>query len=523
MKSYSRTTNTVLNFISSVGGQVIVMIMSFVVRTFFIKTLGKEYLGINGLFSNILSLLSLAELGVGSAILFKLYTPIAREDKKRITVLMNFYKTAYRYIGIAVAILGLCMLPFLPILIKDYDTLSRLGINSSFIYILYLLNTVSSYLFLAYKSAIIKAHQKEYIINVISYVVTVIKGIVQIIVLLIGCKFEVYILVSIVFIILQNCIYALAANKMYPFINEKPEEKLSRKETKEIVKDCTALFFYKLNTVVLKSTDNIVLSVFMGLNEVALYSNYYIFYTTIQTLFAKIYNAVSHSLGNLHTTNKQNHEYTIFKIVDMITVIFGGTAFVGIFVVGDEFIETWIGAQWIIGQPFCFLLGLEIYTLAIRTALSKYRATMGLFQQAKYRPLAGMIINVILSVVLANIWGISGVILATIIADWATFMWFDPIIIFKYGFKGRFSVNKYFITNIRYFIAVIIIGVVDYLLCTHILVGYGWISIIFHALICGITVPSVLFYMERNSEECKYILNLAWKYVHRITIRFNNK
>ena len=117
----------------------------------------------------------------------------------------------------------------------------------------------------------------------------------------------------------------------------------------------------RLNTVVLKSTDNIVLSIFLGLDKVALYSNYYIFYTTIQTLFAKIYNSISHSLGNLHTTNHKEREYLIFKATDLITVIIGGTAFIGLFVVGDEFIRVWLGETWVISQPFSFLLGLEVY------------------------------------------------------------------------------------------------------------------------------------------------------------------
>ena len=213
MKSHSRTTNSLLNFCSSIGAQLIVMIMNFVVRTVFISTLGKEYLGINGLFSNILSLLSLAELGVGSAILFKLYEPISKNDQERIISLMHFYKTIYRYIGIAVAILGVCMIPFLPYLIKNYQRLATLGINTAFVFVLYLVNTVSSYLFLAYKSAIIKANQKEYIINIISYLVTVIRSLVQIVALILIPVFEIYVLISILFVIVQNIIFAIVANQ----------------------------------------------------------------------------------------------------------------------------------------------------------------------------------------------------------------------------------------------------------------------------------------------------------------------
>ena len=513
---HSRTTNTIFNFTSSVGGQLIVMVMNFVVRTFFIRTLGRDYLGINGLFSNILSLLSLAELGVGSAILYKLYDPIARNDRHRITVLMKFYKTAYRIIGTAVAVVGICLIPFLPVLIKNYDHLIELNINPVLIFLLYLLNSVSSYLFLAYKSAIIKAHQKEYIISLIAYFVTIAKGVFQILTLLTVRSFEVYVAVSITFVIIQNCISAYLADRMYPYITEKTDDKLSKEETRGIIKDCSALFLYKINTVVLKSTDNIVLSVFMGLDMVGLYSNYYIFYTTIQTLFAKIFNSVSHSLGNLHTTHDVKHEYKVFEVVNLITVILGGTAFVGIFVVADEFIKTWIGAEWVIAQPFSFILGLELYTMAIRTALSKYRATMGLFQQAKYRPLVGMIINIVLSVALVNIWGISGVLLATVIADWTTFMWFDPIIIHKHGFVNEFPVRQYFVVNIAYFLIVCVVAAVDYLICIRFLTGMGWISVIVHAIICGITVPAALLTFKHGSEEGRYVNRAVMKYVHKI-------
>ena len=516
LKEHSRTTNTIFNFTSSVGGQLLVMIMNFVVRTFFIRTLGREYLGINGLFSNILSLLSLAELGVGSAILYKLYDPIARDDRHRITVLMNFYRTAYRIIGTAVAAVGLTLIPFLPMLIKNYDSLIELNINPVLIFLLYLLNSVSSYMFLAYKSAIIKAHQKEYIISLISYFVTVAKGVFQILTLLTIRSFEVYVAVSIAFVILQNCIFAFVANRMYPYITEKTDEKLSREETRGIIRDCSALFLYKINTVVLKSTDNIVLSVFKGLGEVGMYSNYYIFYTTIQTLFAKIFNSVSHSLGNLHTTHDVRHEYKIFEVVNLITVILGGTAFAGISAVADEFIRTWLGAEWVIPQPFSFILGLELYTMAIRTALSKYRATMGLFQQARFRPLAGMIINVVLSVALVNVWGISGVLLATVIADWTTFMWFDPIIIHKYGFKNAFPVRGYFITNIAYFAIVCVVTAADNLICSRLFSGMGWGSVLLHAAICGITVPGARLLYKCGSEEGRYVNTAIMKYVHKV-------
>ena len=515
-KNYSRTTNTLFNFSSSIGGQYITIVMQFITRTVFIATLGKSYLGINGLFSNILSMLSLAEFGVGSAILFKLYKPIAEEDTHRIAVLMNFYKYAYRVIGIAVAIIGVCLIPFLPFLISGYDKLQALNINAPIIYCLFLLKTVFTYLFFAYKSAIIKANQKEYYINLIGYVFTIGASVLQIMCMYLFHNFILYIVILLLQVVGQNIMCAWLSDKLYPFINEPTVERMDKDEIKGIIKDCSALFLYKLNGVVLNATDNIVISVVIGLDAVAEYSNYYILYTTINTLFAKVYNSVSHSLGNLHAGKNRTHEYTIFNAVILITAVLGGTACVGIFVCADELIESWIGSEWLIKQPFAMLMGLEVYTLSFRIALSKYRSTMGLFQQAKYRPLAGMIINLVVSVALVRSWGMCGVVVGTIVADWSTMMWFDPIIIHKYGFEDHASVKQYFLRFLKYFVTICFVGSMDYYICTHIVVGYNWLSVIVHAFICAITVPSVLIALNIRSIEGQYVYHLVKSYVLNI-------
>jgi O-antigen/teichoic acid export membrane protein len=490
--------------------------MQFIVRTAFIHTLGKSYLGINGLFSNILTMLSLTEFGVGSAILFKLYEPIAKEDHHRIAILMKFYKNVYRVIGLAIAALGLLIIPFLPVLIKDYDKLEALNLNAVFIFLLYLMKTVSSYLFFAYKSAIIKANQKEYYINLISYVFTILAGIVQIIFLFVIPKFEVYVTILILQVVGQNIVVARLANKLYPYINEATADRIEKREIKEVIKDCSALFLYKLNGVVGKTIDNIVLSTFIGLDIVGMYSNYYIFYTTIHSLFSKIFGAVSHSLGNLHTTKDVEHEYSIFEVVMLISAILGGTAFIGIFVVADEFVLRWIGVDWVLPQPFSFLMGLELYTMAVRTALGKYRSTMGLFRQGKFRPVAGMVINLVVSILLVNVWGICGVLVGTIATDWLTFMWYDPIIIHKYGFKNYQSVFRYFKKFILYFGTTIVMGTADYFFCSYVLAGYGWLSIIFHSVIVGLTVPASLILVSYRTTEGEYLRKLLGKGVRRI-------
>ena len=454
-KNKTRTTNTLLNFASSLGGQFFQVLLQFVVRTVFIATLGKSYLGINGLFSNILTMLSLAELGIGSAILFKLYEPIVKKDHSRIVMLMDFYKTAYRVIGAFIFVTGLCLIPFLPYLIKGYEKLDALHINAVFIFILYLMQSASSYFFFAYKSSIIKANQKGYIVNIVHYAASVAGSLLQIACMYMFRNFTLYVVILIVQSIGQNIVTAVIADRMYPYIKKKAEEKMSKEEAVGIFKDCGALFLYKLNQVVIKATDNIVISTFIGFEMVGMYSNYYIFYATINTFFNRIFDSVVHSFGNLHASSSSKHEYEVFEGANLVTAVLGATAGVGIFVCSDEFVRVWIGEDWLLAEPFSLLMGIEVFTLAFRKIMGRYRNAMGLFQQAKWRPLAGMIINLAVSIMLVNIWGVCGVLAGTIIADWSTYMWFDPLVINKYGFKNTFPIRRYYYKFLRYFLITI--------------------------------------------------------------------
>lgn len=522
-KKNNRTTNTVYNFITNMGGQLITIFLHFLARTVFIYTLGKSYLGISGLFSNILSMLELAEFGVGSAIIFKLYDPVAREDHHRIAVLMKFYKSVYTVIGLAVAIVGCILIPFLPYLISDYDKIIGLNINAVFIYCLYLIKSVSTYLFFAYKSAIIKVNQKEYLLNIINYCLLVGTTILQIAFLLLRPNFTVYVMISVMQIIVYNMTCAYLADKMYPYINEKTTDRLPIGEIKEVFKDCAAIFLYKLNAVVLKATDNLVLSIYLGLDTVAEYSNYYILYITLNTLLNRIFNSVSHSLGNLYASENKDKAYQVFESTMLITAILGGTAGAGIAVVSDELIMVWLGKEWVIAKPFAFLMGAEVFTLTFRIAISKFRTTMGLFQQAKFRPLAGMLINLIVSVALVKKLGICGVLLGTIIADWSTLMWFDPVIIHRYGYNKPEAIRRYFIKLLKYVSIALILGTADNYICQSIFCGMGWGSVFFHAVIVGITVPSAYVALCYKKPEGQYVVKLGQGYLKAVSKKIRNK
>lgn len=505
----TRTKKSIYNFITAIGAQMLTIVMSFICRTVFIATLGKTYLGLNGLFTNILTMLSLTELGIGTAITFYMYEPLARNDVKRIVILLDFYKKVYRIIAVIIATIGVCLIPFLPVLVKGYDKLERAGLNAVIIYLLYLLQSVSTYLFFAYRTVIIKADQKEYVLNVVKYAVIIATNVTQIISLYLFRDFTIYIIIMVAFTIIENLIYARIVEKRYPYITQKPEGSLTKTEIRNIFKDTGAVFLYKLNRVVLKSTDNIVLSAFLGLDAVALYSNYYIFYLTINGLYLKINNALIHSIGNLHTTHREDREFLVFKSMIMIMTIIGGTVMVGISVVADEFITVWIGKDWTIPHPFSLLLGIELFILCVQYFMSKYRNALGLFQQLKALPIVGALVNLVTSIILVQYMDISGVVLGTIIAESMVFMVIDPFVIYRYGFKGHHKLSGFYLQLAKQIVAIVISLMIARYLCGKIVLNKGWISVAVHIVICGAITPTLMLLFNCRNEEMDHLTKIV--------------
>lgn len=480
-------------------------VLNFVVRTVFIRELGVEYLGIGGLFANILQLLSLTELGMDTAINFKLYKPLAERDEHRVRVLMKFYKQAYRCIGLVIMLLGIALIPSLPYLIKDYDNLAVLKIDASAVFVLYLLQSVSSYLFFAYKSSIIKTAQKSYYLNVVDYAVNIAQSAVQIAILIVLHDFMLYILTVVVFNVVRNFVNALVAERMFKYAFIKEKDSISSEEVKGILKDCMALFVYKVNSVVLKATDNIVLSSFIGLAVVGLYSNYLLIYMTIKKFLNQLYSSVKASLGNMYATSTVDRFYFMFEVMNYVTVVLYGTACVGIGVCANELIEVWLGAGFTIPQPFPMLIGLELLFAGLKTNLGQIRNVTGAFRQMWYRPVAGIIINLVVSVIGVKIWGIFGVIAGTITSDLLTNFMVDPIVIHKYSFGGYRSAGYYYQKNVVYLLVLTLCCCADWTICRALLPEPTLLSLLIHITICGLSVPMLFLGLYWRSEVCRYL------------------
>lgn len=480
----SRTKNSIKNISTGAIVQIINKLMAFVVRTVFIKVLNTEYLGVNGLFTNILTILSFAELGIGTAIIFNMYKPVAENDKEKIKSLMQLYKKSYNIIGTIVFLLGLLVIPFMDILVKDIPTIKE---NINIIYLLFLFNTASSYFF-TYKKSIISAHQKQSIINNFDSIFYLIKSILEILFLIITKNFIVYLSIQILGTFLENIILSLKANKMYPYLKEKNIEKLSKVESKNIFSNVKSLIIYKFGGVIMNGTDNILISALINVNTVGICSNYVMIITSIKTVISSALNGITASIGNLNATENSKKKEEIFYQLIFSNYIVYSFCTIALIVLLNPFIEIWLGEKYILNISVSVALAISFFIEGLRNPGYVYRTTLGLFERGKFTPYIGAITNILISIVLCKIWGVTGIFAATSIAQLVSYSWIDPYLIHKYEFKT--SVKKYFKKYLIYFLVFTICTFIT-LFVSNIVKITGILGFIYKIIIVMI-IPNIL-------------------------------
>lgn len=498
MKS-SRTENSIKNVKTGVIVQLVNRLMAFVVRTVFIKCLNTEYLGVNGLFTNILTILSFAELGIGTAIIFSMYKPIAEDNKEKIKSLMQLYKKSYYTIGTVIFLLGLLVIPFMDVIVKDIPNIKE---NIIFIYILFLLNTSSSYFF-TYKKSIITAHQKQSIINNIDTIFYIARSIVEIIVLILTKNFILYLLIQIVGTVLENVIVSIKADKMYPYLKEKNVEKISKEESKSIFENVKSLVVYQFGTVVMNGTDNILISSLINVSTVGLCSNYTMIINAIKSVIQTSLNGITASIGNLNTTDNTKQKENVFYQLTFIEYIIYSFCAISFIILLNPFIKIWLGENYILGLGVPISLAVSFFIDGMRQPGFAYRTTLGLFNKSKITPYIGAITNIILSILLCKVMGVAGIFVATCIAQLASYSWIDPYLIHKYEFKT--SVRKYFIKYIKYavvfafevFICLLLSSKINFSLIINLIVNA------FVALIIPNIINIIVFYRTEEFKELK--------------------
>lgn len=509
----SRKKNAVRNFSSGIVVQFANKILAFIVQTVFIKMLSTEYLGINGLFSNILTVLSFAELGFGTAIIYNMYKPVAEDDKEKIKSLMQLYKKVYNTIGFIVIICGLCIIPFLKYIISDLPDIKE---NINLIYLLFLINTASSY-FITYKKSIISAYQQESIINVYSSICYIVKSTLEIIVLILAKNYLLYLFIEIGCTIIQNIAVSLKAEKMFPYLKEKNVNPISAEEKKGIFANVKALAMYKFAGTILTGTDNIIISSIFGVGIVGICSNYNLIINSVKSIINSALNSIVASIGNLNVSEANEKREKIFCQIFFISYIIYGFCAIAILVLINPFIEIWIGKKYLLEYITVFALGISLYVEGVKFASYTYRTTLGLFVKGRFMPILAALLNIVLSIVLGKKIGLCGVFFATAISRLITNSWFDPYLIYRYSFKT--SVKKFY----KKYVIYILTFIMETFFClwlTNLIPGYGILEFILRCIIV-IIVPNLinvlLFY---NTNEFQALKN---KFIIPFLRKFNKK
>lgn len=514
MEEKSRLQNSFFNFASGIGYRILTLFTAFVVRTVFIRCLNAEYLGINGLYSNILSMLSLAELGFGTAIVYSMYEPLANKNYEKLQQLMRLYKKAYTVIGTVVLLLGLALVPFLDVLIKDKPNINGL----TFYYILFLLNSVVSYWFFAYRNSLLEADQKAHVVTNYNSIFNLIKSVAQIVLLVIFHSFTIYLLIQIICTICQNIVVARKVDKLYPFMRIKSRRNLPRNEKKKIFKDVKALMLTKISHIALNSTDNIIISAFVGLKWVGLLSNFVMISDAITSILCQITSAITASLGNFFAKNDKKAGYGLFLKVEFLNFWLYGFCMIALIILLNPFINLWLGDTYMLSQGAIVWLSINFFVAGFMNTIFTFRSTLGLFTQGQYRPLIVTAINIGLSIGLSYRWGIVGVLAATSISRLCVNLWYDPWLVHKRGFGV--SVKPFFVKYIKR--CILLLGIVLGMKWISEIVfigGITFINFIIMLIIVGI-IPNMIFvFVFYKKEEFQYFVILVKKVCLKIKMK----
>ncbi len=493
-----RTKNASRNIAFGIILKIYQIILPFVMRTIMIYLMGIEYAGLNNLFSSIFQILNLAELGVGAALTYSMYKPIAEDDTSKICALLKLYKICFEIIGIIILGLGLICVPFLPYLINGSipDNL-----NLYVLYLLYLTNTVLSYWLFSYKKSLIYAHQRIDINCKIMIITYTIQYIGQIIILFVLKNYYLYLLMSIISQILNNILAVYIVNKIY--FNYIPKGDLEKEILDEIVSKVQGLITNKIGSVILRSADTIVISMFLGLTTLAIYQNYYFILVSVASIFSMIFEACLAGIGNSLIVEKKEKNYSDFKTMTFIIswlIAICCCCFVTLY---QPFIALWVGKNHLMDYPLVICMVVYFFVYEVDALLSTYKDAAGIWYSDRYRPLITAIINLIMNVILVQVIGLYGILLSTIVS--LIFIGIPWLLhnVFNFLFKGE-SIIKYVLYLLKFAVLTYISSYITILITNF--VNGNIIIVLFIRGIFAIIIPNiVMFPFFYKSSEFKRI------------------
>ena len=493
----SRIKRSIINTFSGLASQLTTMILNFAMRTVFVTALGIQYVGVTSVFSDLLNMLSFTELGIGTAIATALYKPIYDHNFAEIQKFMRFYRDAYRFIAVIVCLIGVGLLPFLNEIITNVPNIKE---SIQIIFILYIVTTAVSYL-LIYRAPLFSADQRQSVVNVITMMASIIKNIVEIIVLLMTHMFMSYLIIEVIASIGQNIWLSSRAKKEYPGVFVANVEKLPFARIKKLLRDIKGLAMYQFSGSIGNSINSVMVSSLISTGTAGLLANYTLIQRQVESLVRQFFSAIIPSVGNLVAEGDDAHQFVVFKRIYFFTFVLINFCSTCFFALIAPFIELWLGKQYVLSWPVAFVIAIDSFLYMLLQAVAAFRTANGIFVQGQYRPLLTAVLNILFTFFFVKHWGIAGAIGATIFCRLLT-QWYDPYLLYKLVFKKNFKM--FILKNLLYAfifsISLFLMYVVRNQFSSENLILKILIQLIF-----AITIPNLIVVMFLwKSDEFKY-------------------
>lgn len=490
--------------------QLVLTLVNFANRTILVRTLGMEVNGLNGLFTEVIAMLSLVELGVGSAITYNLYKPLAQNDEEKLCQLMSLFKKAYRIIAAVIFGIGLALVPVIQYLVKGTDfPLNYIRL----VFALFVIQTASSYLF-AYNRSLLIADQRNYVVSILTTLFRVLMFLAGIAALLTTHSFVLYLVIQIIFTVLSNIAVTMTARKRYPFL--KRTAQLPPEEKKSVFANIKHLFISSLSGKITNSTDNILISVLVSTVQVGIYSNYSMIATAIKNVFVQIMSAMSGSVGNLLVTEQPQHCHKVLKRMTFLFFVCGFLASAGLMSVSGAFVTLCFGGDYLMDNAIVFVCALNLFFFILREPLWQVMTVSGLFARMKYISILGTVSNLVVSLLLGFPFGTIGILIGTTATLLIQFV-LNCMLLYRKRFQ--IPAKQYLLYVGKMTLLAIVGSLFIWLLCSLVTVGSLVVTVLLRAAVSVIVTALLVVVFYFATPEFKYFWSLALKAFHKLLHR----
>lgn len=504
----SRTKKSITNTAVSFASQFIIILLGFISRRVLIYSVGVQYLGINGLMSNILTIFSLAESGIGVAIGYSLYKPLAEDDIETVKALMRFYRTVYRILALLTAAVGLLFYPFLPVFLKD-NTAPDAGI----IYFLFLASSVCSYLW-SYKITLNSSDQNKYLYTIANTVTQILVLVAKVFVLYFTQNYVVYLCIELGSTLLKNVIFSYILDRRYPFLKEKQVRNLSDTEKHELSSNIKSLFWGKFGYIVSQCADNLVISSVISVTMVGLYSNYTTLVSAVSGFVTTFTGGVTASMGNLIASESKEKAYAVYKQIDFVNYWLYTFSATCLLCLTEPFIRIWLGQDYVLPKGILIISVLLFYLKGINSGIDVAKNAAGLYHPDRFVPLIEAMVNLIISIVLAHRIGLVGVLIGTLVSFLMLSFWIKPYFVFRDVFQVRFW--EYVAWEGKKVLLAFVIGAALYVLQLKLQFSNMFLELVVKALFTGVVSNVLLSVVFFKTSEFGYIRNMVRILIQRI-------